>query len=264
MKCPEASVQIENLAQHRSRSLPDSIRQHLEKCAACRALWEFLSGGEPPAAVGAEVKNNIISSIVDSLEPVSPVPSVWKLTAVFVLVFSAISGFFVFVSGMRGGLAMGAVEFTTVIGLIGVAVMLLSSALSRQMIPGTRHLITPARMFLLVLVSLFLLVAMLFPWDVTGSVLPNLWQCFGMGLLFSFPAAGLILWLLRRGAILSSDIAGAGAGLLSGLVGMTVLHVGCNLHTAPHIVLAHLGLALATTLAGFLLGRYVPRLWSRG
>ena len=66
--------------------------------------------------------------------------------------------------------------------------------------------------------------------------------------------------LLRRGAVLSLGIVGAGAGLLAGLVGVVVLHFGCGMNNAPHVVLGHLGIPLAGALIGAAIGRLLRRM----
>ena len=42
---------------------------------------------------------------------------------------------------------------------------------------------------------------------------------------------------------------------MAGLVGMTILHFRCSMHTAPHVAVAHLGIALAAALLVYALDR---------
>ena len=124
---------------------------------------------------------------------------------------------------------MGWAQFAGVLGIVGAAAFLLAFTLSREMVPGEKRLLTPARLFLVSLVPLFLTVFLLFPWESGNNPAPQSWHCFKAGCMFSLPAAGLVVLVLRRGAVLSLGIVGAGAGLLAGLVGVVVLHFGCGI-----------------------------------
>ena len=54
-----------------------------------------------------------------------------------------------------------------------------------------------------------------------------------------------------------------GAGMLAGLVGLVILHLGCTMHTAPHIMLGHLTLPLLGAAMGYGLGRALPLVTDR-
>ena len=258
MKCSEVAEHLQQSARDGQVRLPEMVREHLADCSPCRALWDFLTREGSAEPVSPEAEAKISASVLDSLEPVRPLPSSSRLAAGFLCIYAALSGIFIALSGLQGTTGTDSLRFVGILGVVGVAVLLLSVTLSREMVPGSPRLLTPPRLFLSLLAVLFLSIAVAFPWDVSSSILPQGWHCFQTGLMYSFPAAALIIMLLRRGAILSLPIAGAGAGLMAGLVGVTVLHFGCNLHTAPHIAGAHLGIALAVALLGYILGRYVP------
>jgi len=263
MTCTEVGKHLHEAAAAGSTSLSQSIRGHLEACAPCRALWDFLTRKEAGATVPPELQSKITASMLDTLKPVKPLTCAWKLTIGFLLIFGAITGAFVMVSGMQGMAGAGVVSFSALLGVIGVAVVLLSISLTREMAPGTPRLLSPARLFITLFMSIFLVVAFFFSWEAGDRLLSRSWHCFLRGALLSIPAAILILLLLRRGAALSMSVVGAGAGLLAGLAGMTVLHFGCTIHTAPHIMVSHFGIAIAGALLGFLLGRYLPYLSDR-
>ncbi len=257
MTCSQAGEHLHRTPPEGWGQLPQAVREHLEKCAPCRKVWDFLTRHDSSERVAPEVEAKIKSSVVGSLEAVRPLPGA-RLTAAFLLIYAALSGIFIAITGVGGALEMGAFRFAAILGVVGAVILLLSVTLSREMVPGSPRLLTPARLFLSLLAALFLAVTVAFPWDVSGTFLPQSWMCFRTGLMYSFPAAALISLLLRRGAVLSLGVAGAGAGLMAGLVGMTVLHFGCSLHTAPHIAMVHLGIALAVALLGYALGHYLP------
>ena len=258
MTCSEIGQQLDEVAASGASSPPTTVREHLESCAPCRALWDFLTRKETAQPVPAHLQSKITDKVLASLEPVAPLTCAWKLTLGFLLIFGVISGVFVAISGLRGTADTNMLSFTALLGVIGVAVFLLSITLTREMAPGTSRLLSPARLFITLFAAIFVIIAFLFPWEIGDGIFAHSWHCFRSGLLFSVPAAILILLLLRRGAVLSMSVAGAGAGLLAGLAGMTVLHFGCTIHSAPHVMIAHFGIAKAGALLGFVLGRYLP------
>jgi len=87
--------------------------------------------------------------------------------------------------------------------------------------------------------------------------------CFVTGFAYSLPAAGIILVLLRRGSPLQLETVGMGAGMLAGLVGLVILHLGCTMHTAPHIMLGHLAIPLLGAAMGYGIGRVLPLIEDR-
>ena len=263
MTCSEVGQHLHKIAESGSTALPASVREHLANCEMCRRVWDFLTGREASPPLSPELQEKITGSVVDSLEPVKPLTCSWKLALGFVLIFTVISGGFVAYSGMRGMADMGVLPFTVVLGLTGLGVLLLAITLSREMAPGSPRLITPAALFFGLLAALFGAVAFLFPWEPDPNFLGNTWHCFRHGLIVSIPAAVLALVLLRRGFVLSMEVAGAGAGMLSGLAGMTVLHLGCTMYSAPHVAAAHFGITLAGALVGYCLGRWIPNLAAR-
>jgi hypothetical protein len=263
MTCSEAGIHLHDGAGAGTSSLPNAVGEHLKSCVACRAIWDFLARREPAAPVPAPLQTKITDTVLASLEPVVPLMCAWKLTLGFVLIFGVISGVFVALSGLRGTADAGTVSFTALLGTIGVAVFLLSIVLTREMAPGTPRLLTPARLFITLFATILTIIAVLFPWETGDGLFAHTWHCFRSGAFFSVPAAILIVLLLRRGAVLSMEVAGAGAGLLAGLAGMTVLHFGCTIQSAPHIMIAHFGIATAGALVGFLSGRYLQHFSSR-
>ncbi len=255
MTCSEVGTELTQAARKTRSDLSAEVFRHLEGCGHCRNLWEFLVGSLESDPVGEEQRVEITRSITESLEPVTRLPGSRLLTLGFLLIFGLLSAGFVGLSGIRGTSAMGWVQFAGVLGIVGAAAFLLALTLSREMVPGEKRLLTPARLFLVSLVPLFLAVFLLFPWESGNDPAPQSWHCFRAGCMFSLPAAGLVVLVLRRGAVLSLGIVGAGAGLLAGLVGVVVLHFGCGIPNAPHIALAHLGVPLIGAVVGGLMGR---------
>ena len=253
MTCGEVSKHLDKANSHGWGKLPNLVREHIEQCQSCKTLWDFLAG-QDTAELTPELRSRINRTVEQSLEPVTPLPSTRLLTLGFLLIFGLISAVFVGISGLSGADAMGNMEFTGMLSVIGAAAFLGAFTLSREMVPGGKKMLSAPRLFLLLLVPLFLAVSVLFPWDFSRNILPDSWRCFRQGFMFSLPAAGLVVMLLRRGAVLSLGVVGAGAGLLAGLVGVVVLHFACGMNNAAHVALAHLGVPLAGALIGAAIG----------
>lgn len=255
MTCSDVGLELTRAARKPASELSAEVRRHLEACEHCRKVWEFPVGSSEPDQAADERHAEITRAITESLDPVTPLPGSTLLTAGFLLMFSLLSAVFVGWAGIRGTATMGSMQFAGVLGIVGASAFLLAVTLSREMVPGEKRLLTPARLFLLSLAPLFLTVFLLFPWESGSNPAPPSWHCFKAGCLFSLPAAGLVVLVMRRGAVLSLGVVGSGAGLLAGLVGVVVLHFACGIPNAPHIALAHLGVPLAGAVVGGLMGR---------
>ena len=261
MTCAQANSYFAQAGAKALAALPEGVREHLGACPHCRSVWEFFAGGDTPTEVSPEVQSQIEDTVLGSLEPVSPLPSARVLASMFLLIFGGLSAIVIGLTGLRhGAVGMGALQFAGALGIVGAAAVLTALTLSRGMVPGEKTWVLPARLTVLTLLALFAVVGILFPWSWTQDFFPAGWRCFRHGLMFSLPAGLLFVGILRRGAVLSLGAVGAAAGLLAGLVGVVVLHFACGMHTAPHIAIAHLGVPLAATVTGFLMGRFLPPL----
>jgi hypothetical protein len=159
---------------------------------------------------------------------------------------------------MMGGRALGAISVPQLIGAIGViggGVVLLTFSIGRQVIPGSRHPVSPWLLGIGILGGLLLVTALLFPWAHTSNFAVAGWRCSARGLMIALIAGALAYWSLRRGVILRADLLGASVGLLAGLAGVTVLQFNCPILEAAHIIVWHVGIAISSAIAGFLFGR---------
>ena len=262
MTCKEVNEHLDRAHQNARGALPVSVREHLEHCQACAALWTFLARKEDGSVATPQVRERIREGMLASLQPVKPLPSASLLVVGFLGTFAALTALFVGFLGIQGAAAMALLPFAGMLAAIAVVSFLLAAALSREMAPGQRRFMAPGVLVALSVVSLVLPVAVLFPWQ--GSILePVDWHCFRAGFGLSLPAAGVMVMLLWRGAVLSPGFTGAIVGLLAGLAGTTVLHFGCQLHQAPHIMFSHLGIPLAGAVLGYVVGRSLPVLTAK-
>ncbi len=207
-------------------------------------------------AMSAETARRIERSLLGSLAPVRPLPSRGVLALGYLAIFAAVAATIVASVGFRGAVAMTAQQLAGLLTAVVGAAVLTAVSLSEEMVPGSRRTVRPSRLIGGLLGALAVVVALLFPWE--GGLAGGR-HCFESGFLFSLPAAGLVVLLLRRGAPLAWGAVGASAGLLAGLAGMAILHLGCSMIAAPHIMVGHLAVPLAGASIGFLLGKALPR-----
>ena len=89
------------------------------------------------------------------------------------------------------------------------------------------------------------------------AFVPEGLACLRTGLTYSIPAALLFWVLLSRGAVLYPKLTGAAAGGFAGLIGVSVLEVGCPNLDLYHILVWHLGVILLCAIGGLSLGAAV-------
>ena len=259
MNCGQATEALGAAPWRLYDELPVELQLHLNQCESCRKLWEFVRNSGS-AAVDSEVEKKITDQMVETLTPVRPIPGRGFLALGFLTIFGLVSAVMVGYVGVQGAAAMTTLQLAGVLSAILIAAVLVAIGLSGEMAPGDRRLIPPAAQSGLLLLLVLLSGALIFPWETSDGWLAGSWRCFAEGFVFSAPAAVLAVTLLGRGVVLSWPVVGAGAGLLAGLVGATVLHFGCTMHSAPHITVGHLSLPVVGALLGAALGRLLPRL----
>ncbi len=260
MTCTEVNSYLDRLRADPA-PLPEAVQEHLEECAPCRSLRDFLTGHEALQPRSTARTAKIQEEILGSLRPVEPLPGTGTLVRTCLLVFSVYTGVLIGLAelyGAHGTANARPLPFIGLLGAIGVVVFLVAEVLSREMAPGERRWLPAMGQLAVMLAGLLVAVAVLFSWETSGDFWDHSWQCFRAGLLMSLPAAGVIIFVLRRGAVLWLCAAGAATGLFAGLSAMTLLHFACGTFEAPHIALAHLGVPVAGCLIGFVLGRLLP------
>jgi hypothetical protein len=240
-------------------SLPESVAAHSFHCERCRRLIELMRAKMPEEALPPDVRSRIESLILGSLEAVRPLspPSTFVLGLLAIFLLLAAGGI-----GMMGAGAVGVMslwQFVATGLILGAGAVLLALSLSRQMIPGSYHRVRPAALIPCVAGGFLLAFLTLFPWRVNGDFFASGLRCAGAGLAMIVPASVCFWLIIRRGVVLSPRLAGAGIGLLAGLAGALVLHFGCEIAGAPHLLVWHAGVPVFSALAGFLLGGLAAR-----
>ena len=233
---------------------PAELRSHLDRCPHCRRLWQFLVETEP-AEVSPGAQERIAERLTASLRPVRPLAKRRVIAFELLAVFLAASAVSVWAIGW------GAAERMTMLQLLGLSAAALVAAavagtwLSAAMAPGERRWTGSGGLCAGSLAALALLVAALFPWEAQDGRFGIGYRCFRAGLLVSLPVVVPLALVLRRGFPASWGSVGAGVGLLAGLVGFLMLHLGCSLHSARHILGSHLAAPLAGAAVGYAIGK---------
>lgn len=237
-----------------SGRLPAEAEDHLRSCDRCRSLAKAI--GEPGAAatIDPALMARLQSSATERLRPVSPLPSPGFFVGVFLVILVAIAFAGVARFGMPGFHALSMGRKVVIFSLLGVSAWILAVAVAHQMTPGSRKWMNTGPLvggMIAVLLAVFALLFHNFDWHAFAS--GGMW-CFRTGIECAIPAGFLIWLLLRRGLLVNPVSAGALAGALSGLVGLTMLELHCPIFNAFHILFWHAGVMILATVAGAAIG----------
>jgi hypothetical protein len=213
----------------------------------------------PSATQVARIKTRMLNT----LRPVRPLPSSRLLFYAVGFIFFAAVGVGALRLGTNGLDALSVEQKPAVCSTFIGCALLLGLSIVRQMAPGSRHGLSPTALPAVILIGLALVIAVSFqPRDERSFVATGV-ICLKNGLVYAVPT-GLLLWiLLRRGALLYPKLAGASAGGLAGLVGVSVLEVNCANVNVFHVLVWHWGVIVIGSLAGIAFGALAERVERR-
>jgi len=208
-------------------------------------------GDEPSADTLSQIERRIVADL-QVVRPLMPASYVVAFAAIFasLLVIAVYS---------LGAKVISPLQTSAMLGATAIGTGLLIYSLVPQMVPGSLHRISPRLLPIAILASLMVAVAAVFQFQRDADFWPRAWVCLRAGTPIGFLAAVPFWLVLRRGAILSPTVTGTAAGLLSGLVGTTLLEIHCPNLDALHILVSHLGAAILCSVAGFTLGLRAER-----
>ena len=235
-------------------TLPPEAEEHLRTCARCRELAGTLKVPVPADLPSLTVLREIERGLVADLRPVRPIAPKRYIWASFLAIFVVISFLGVYHIGAFTIAVKTPLQMSAILAALAISAGLLAYSLMNQMVPGSRYRFPPGRLPVIIVISLMIAIAVLFPFQHERHFWAKAWWCIRTGALMGLIAA-VPLWLvLRRGAILSPIMTGAATGLLAGLVGTTALEIHCPNLDASHILLSHLGVAVLGAVAGLVVG----------
>jgi hypothetical protein len=209
---------------------------------------------ESRAAAPVDVIAAIEKNITSELKPVRPLrPPGYFLAAlglVFVLIVtSAVYHLHAYAVDVKSWLQMAAMYPALV-----VCAALVALSLVRQMTPGSRHWIPPAVLPIAVGLLLIAIAVLTFRVQSEKDFIGWGQACLKTGAGWAAPSAILFWFPLRRGAMLSPRLAGGTAGMLAGLVGMSVLELHCPNTNLMHILMFHLAHVVGGAFIGYCFG----------
>ena len=203
----------------------------------------------------------VAASIKGSMRPVRALPAAWVLRLSMALIVAVVAIAGAARVGFLGFEKQSTLERALIFSVLAVLVWLASREFVSQMIPGSRHRVTPGALLAAAIAALLAMFALLFhDYHTTQFVSLGL-GCLSTGLLHSVPTA-LICWLvLRRGFAVNSVAAGLAAGTLGGLAGLAMLEFHCTDFEVLHIMVWHCAVILVSGALGAFVGwalRFLP------
>ena len=235
-------------------SLPAQAQEHLMSCERCRQLVRALEASDGAEAPPPALLLQLERSLAEDLQPVRPLAPQRYFLAAFAAIFVLIVAFGVYRMGAFAISVMSTLQAVAVLCALAVSAGVLTYSLVQQMVPGSRHRISPHYVPAAVMISLVSVMTGVFQFQHEQNFLRQGWSCLRAGVPLGLFAALPFWLLLRRGVILAPRIAGAAAGLLAGLVGTSALEIHCPILDIWHILTWHLGVALLGAVVGFAAG----------
>jgi hypothetical protein len=239
------------------------VENHLRTCANCRELVRAVTG--PPAEPIAVQRPSAVSlrrieeAIRADLRPVRPIAAKGWLFVTLILVFLAMVAVEVSRLGAFALRVMTPLQTSVILGALAVSTGLVAFSLVNQIVPGSRHRISPTLLPLGIIIALMIAALALFHVRPQQHFWERSWGCIRTGMPIAALTAIPCWLILRCGAMLYPPIAGAATGLLAGLAGATALQIHCPNLDVWHIVVGHVGVAAIGALTGLLIGTAAER-----
>ncbi|MBV9083923.1 MAG: DUF1109 family protein [Acidobacteriaceae bacterium] len=198
--------------------------------------------------------NRLQALITMSLAPVRPLPSDRKLAWSLVVLFTAFTLITAIPVGYNGFHVLNAQQKFAYYALMLVCAACLSITIVQEMIPGSKHRISPRWTIVAAIFSLALLVSVLFHNFDLHAFVPLGIPCLRLGCLCALVSGALSWFALRRGFFASPLTASATVGSFAGLAGVAVLALHCPIQNSAHIIVWHLSVIVLGAIVGAVAG----------
>jgi hypothetical protein len=202
--------------------------------------------------VEAALLKRIADSINSSLRPVRPLPPTWVLTGTLALICAAVAVGAAACTGFYGIGKLSPWERVLIFSTLGILVWVAGKEFVSQLIPGSRQHLSVSAFLTIASAALLGVFALVFRDYHTDHFISAGVTCLLTGLLLAIPAALLSWLLLRRGFAVNALAAGAAAGGLAGLSGVTMLELHCANFQALHVLVWHTAVVPVSAAAGAL------------
>jgi hypothetical protein len=239
--------------------LTHQTQDHVRSCRGCQELIRALDSPVSVGTLSSVTLRQIAEGMTTNLQPVRPVAHAHYFFGALVGIFVSIVAIGVYRMGAFAIAVMTPLQIIAILSALAVSTGLLAYSLVQQMVPGTRHRISPRLLPVGITIWLMTAMAVLFQFQHERNFRGNAWTCIRAGTPFGALAAVPFWLMLRRGAILAPALTGAATGLFAGLVGTSVLETHCPNLVASHILVSHLGVAILCALAGLVIGLAAQR-----
>jgi hypothetical protein len=210
-----------------STSSGSAAAEHIAGCERCRRLSVVLDQRMPASSLSRSRMKRIEAMMLRDLAPVARIAPERVLLTALALILLAAACIESVLLGTNGWRVLDTLQALTVFLPPTACAGVMGWSLSRLIVPGSRHTISPAWLPIGVLSSLAIVFASLFHWRREPNFVSTGLGCLGIGLACAVPAAALLWLFLLRGATLSPCLAGATAGGLARLVSLMALEVRC-------------------------------------
>jgi hypothetical protein len=200
------------------------------------------------------LRNRIEGAILPGLRSVSPLPSAVRVAVTLLLCSVVVIAAANWRLGLAGWRARDSLQAAVDFGLLGISVLALANILAHQMTPGYRRRAAAGLYLAVPLLALLAADVSLFGYRWNPAFVSLALSCWEIGVACAAVSAPLFWLALRRGFSLHPVSHCATAGLLAGLVGVTVLEIYCPYLDRLHISVSHIGAAVTSALAGAALG----------
>ncbi len=226
-----------------------------------REMDRMLSSPELPPLPTDRLKQ-IEAALIADLKPVRPLAPDGAYFLGVASIFLAVCIIGCYLVGRFGWAALSDLQRTAVFVPLALATALLTFSLVRQMRPAAPRVRSSAFASAVIFLLLLAIMPVIFQPIEEQSFVRHGLACFGTGMAFAVPAALLLALLLRRGAVLSPVLAGATAGGLAGLAGLTALEIHCPNLNVYHIVIWHVSVAVCCVILGVIFSSVTFRCWT--
>jgi hypothetical protein len=262
MSCEDLDRLRTNSPHGGSSTWPPEARRHLESCEHCSQLQTVLDSSMQTDFPEA-LRDRIEGAILRDLRPVSPLPGAMRVAVTLVLFSVVVIAAANWRLGVAGWHARNGLRASVDFSLLAISFLVLANVLAHQMEPGSSRRAAVGLYLAVPLLALFAADVSLFSYTWNPAFVPLAVSCWEIGVTCAAISAPLFWLALRRGFSLDPVSHGATAGLLAGLVGVTVLEIYCPYLDRLHISVSHIGAAVTSTLAGAALGSIKSRIERR-
>ena len=226
-------------------------------------IEQRLSGAaSPPRDVDSVVLDRITTAVHASLKPVSTLPGSRVLISGVVLICAVVALAGAARAGLLGFKALGVAQRVIILSALAALLWVTAREFVSQWIPASRRYLAPQALVALAAGVLIAVFGGLFSdYHVEHFFTAGI-ICLGAGVFHALVAACLAAWFLRRGCVLNLVPAGAMAGTLGGISGVTLLELHCPNLEAAHVLVWHVAVVPVSAAGGALIGWWV-RAWRR-